>query len=121
MKEPCSITTEDFGNQSIHKISTLKIDSLRVDLGKLKKGDTIECQIGLHNISTSNIIVYQIAASCSCVELSCTKIIPSQESTNLKIKFHATDSPGDFHKEIFITTNGTPSNTRIPIIGSIHL
>lgn len=116
-----SITTEDFGKKSIHQISTLKIDSLRVDLGKLKKGDTIECQIGLHNISTSNIIVYQIAASCSCVELSCTKIIPSQESTNLKIKFHATDSPGDFHKEIFITTNGTPSNTRIPIIGSIHL
>ncbi len=116
-----SITTEDFGTKSIQRISTLKIDSLRVNLGKLKKGDTIECQIGLHNTSTSNIIVYQIAASCSCIELSCTKIIPSHESTNLKIKYHATDSPGDFYKEIIITTNGTPSNTRIPIIGSIHL
>lgn len=116
-----SMANDNFRSDNATNIPSLIIDSLSVNLGQMKKDATKECQIGLHNVSTSNIIVYQVATSCSCIELSCAKIIPSQKTIFLKITFHATDSLGGFHKEIFITTNGFPSHTRIPIIGTISL
>lgn len=96
----------------------LKVDSTRVNLGQLRQGDIKECFVGLRNLGKSNLIVYQVAASCSCVVLSCDKIIPPQESAFLRIKFQATDSPGAFYKEVFLTTN--VSSIRIPVVGTIY-
>lgn len=90
-----------------------------INLGAIDQHSTKEKSINITNTSKTELQLYRIAVSCSCIEASYNRVIPPEQKDSIRIRFHADDDVGDFSKYIILTTNSMQKNIRLTIKGSI--
>jgi ribosomal protein S4E len=108
----CNNKTDDF--------SVMEHDKL-INLGNVKRNDTIQKSIKIKNNSDITLKIKQIKSSCGCTVVAINdSTISTGKSTELKIRYISDSKKGHFSKSIVIDANTKPSFNVIYLKGIIE-
>ncbi len=91
------------------------LDSTFLDLGKIKKGETVEVSFRFKNSGNKQLVIADVSAGCGCTipEKPEQPFAPGEEGI-IKAKFESgNQSPGSHQKPVYVTAN---TNSPNPII-----
>lgn len=92
--------------EELSKAPQLQIDQLSHDFGKIKSNARIEKTFTVSNTGKSKLVLRDIQANCTCVELSIDKKeLKAGESTTLKVVFDANGRRANQQKALTIYSN----------------
>ena len=117
-KEPAHLTKELKGTavtDTANFTSIQWLDSTFLDLGKIKKGETVEVSFRFKNTGTKQLVIADVSAGCGCTipEKPEQPFAPGEEGV-IKAKFESKNqSPGPHQKPVYVTAN---TNTPNPIV-----
>lgn len=83
------------------------IDSTSVDLGKVKKGETVEVSFRFKNAGTKQLVIADVSAGCGCTipEKPEQPFAPGEEGI-IKAKFESKNqNAGTHQKPVYVTAN----------------
>ena len=97
----------------------LRADCQKVDIGKIRLGQTREICIKLTNEGNSTFMLEKITTSCDCTEAVCSWTeIPSGDTRPLTVRFKA-EHAGDFIREITLHGNLSDSFFTVDLCGEV--
>lgn len=117
-KEPALLTKElkdKATTDSTNFTSIQWLDSTFLDLGKIKKGETVEVSFRFKNTGTKQLVIADVSAGCGCTipEKPEQPFAPGEEGI-IKAKFESKNqNAGPHQKPVYVTAN---TNTPNPIV-----
>ena len=101
--------------------TTIKLDKPSYDFGKVKEGTLVETTIKVTNTGTEPLVLTNCHASCGCTTSACPKdpIAPGQV-VEIPVKFDSKGKPGHQRKEVTITANTVPAQTKFVVEGDVE-
>lgn len=90
------------------------------DFGLAVAGDTIRHAFGFKNSGTDTLFIYNVKTSCDCLFASSTHdfVMPGQGSS-IRILYNTADKTGPQDRDIYITSNTFPPETKLKLKGYI--
>lgn len=96
--------------------TTMALDKMEHDFGKIKQGDQVECTFKVTNTGKEALIIEGAQGSCGCTIPDYPKEpIPAGESRDIKVKFNSAGKQGKQSKKVTITANTEPIQTIVTI------
>lgn len=117
-KEAAPLTTEvknQAATDTANFTSIQWLDSTFLDLGKIKKGETVEVSFRFKNSGSKQLVIADVTAGCGCTvpEKPEKPFAPGEEGV-IKAKFESKNqSAGPHQKPVYVTAN---TNSPNPII-----
>lgn len=90
------------------------------DFGKIKQGDVVSHDFKLKNTGKTPLIISDATATCGCTIPKPPKdpILPGNEAI-INVIFNSTGKEGIQDKVITITSNATPNQTTVHLVGEV--
>lgn len=91
------------------------------DFGTFKEDcGKVTCTMRMVNVGDSALTITRVQSSCGCTAPSYTKdpIEPGDTAT-ISLTYNPAHRPGQFEKDVYIYTNGTPARNRLTIKGKV--
>lgn len=88
------------------------LDSTFLDLGKIKKGETVEVSFRFKNTGSKQLVIADVSAGCGCTipEKPQQPFAPGEEGV-IKAKFESKNqNAGPHQKPVYVTANTTTPN-----------
>lgn len=90
------------------------------DFGMAVAGDTIRHAYEFNNNGTDTLMIYNVKTSCDCLFASSeTEIVLPGQTSTIKIQYNTSDKIGPQDREIYITCNTFPAETKLKLKGYI--
>lgn len=91
------------------------------DFGTIHEEDgKVSCTMRLVNDGDSELIITQVRTSCGCTAAGYDKApIAPGDTASIRITYDPVARPGEFHKDVFIYTNGMPRRSGVSIHGTV--
>ncbi|MES2107559.1 MAG: DUF1573 domain-containing protein [Bacteroidota bacterium] len=102
--------------------AAMKFEKETHDFGKIKAGDLVTYDFKFTNTGKAPLIITDAVATCGCTkpEYSKTPIKPG-ESSAIHVTFNSAGKVGLQDKQITITANTAPAQSRVHLIGEVTL
>lgn len=99
-------------NDSTNFTSIQWLDSVYMDMGKVKEGQVVEVSYRFKNTGTKPLVIVNVVASCGCTvpEKPVEPIAPGEEGV-IKAKFDSNGRKGENRKHITVDANTSPVKT----------
>ncbi|HEX4877762.1 MAG TPA: DUF1573 domain-containing protein [Chitinophagaceae bacterium] len=99
-------------NDSTNFTSIQWLDSVYMDMGKVKEGQVVEVSYRFKNTGTKPLVIVNVVASCGCTvpEKPEEPIAPGEEGV-IKAKFDSNGRKGENRKHITVDANTSPVKT----------
>jgi hypothetical protein len=111
-----SIKSETGNLSETRAKTTMTLDKMEHEFGKIKQGDQVECTFKVTNTGKEPLILEDAKGSCGCTVPDYPKEpIPAGESRDIKVKFNSTGKEGKQSKKVTITANTEPIQTVVTI------
>lgn len=103
-------------------VAAMKFEKETHDFGKIKAGDLVTYDFKFTNSGKAPLIITDAVATCGCTkpEYSKTPIKPG-ESSAIHVTFNSAGKVGLQDKQITITANTNPAQSRVHLIGEVTL
>jgi hypothetical protein len=100
--------------------AAMKFEKETHDFGKIKSGDLVTYDFKFTNSGQAPLIITDAVATCGCTkpEYSKTPIKPG-ESSAIHVTFNSAGKVGLQDKQITITANTNPAQSRVHLIGEV--
>ena len=100
--------------------TTMTLDKTDYKFDNVKEGDIVETSVKITNTGTEPLVIVSCKGSCGCTTPKCptTPIAPGQ-SADVPIKFDTHGKPGSQSKDVTITANTVPAQTKFRIHGEV--
>jgi len=100
----------------------MKFEKDTHDFGKIKRGDKVTYDFKFVNTGKSPLIITDAVATCGCTKPEVPKApIKPGESGNVHVTFDSAGKLGLQDKQITVTANTNPAQTRVHLIGEVTL
>ncbi|MEP6612632.1 MAG: DUF1573 domain-containing protein [Mucilaginibacter sp.] len=100
----------------------IKFEKDTRDFGKIKRGDKVTYDFKFTNTGKSPLIITDAVATCGCTKPEVPKApIKPGETGNVHVTFDSAGKLGLQDKQITITANTNPAQTRVHLIGEVTL
>jgi len=100
----------------------MKFEKDTHDFGKIKRGDKVTYDFKFTNTGKSPLIITDAVATCGCTKPEVPKApIKPGESGNVHVTFDSAGKLGLQDKQITVTANTNPAQTRVHLIGEVTL
>ena len=103
---------EKIKNDSLNRTSIQWLDSTFLDLGKVKKGKTVEVSFRFKNTGDKQLVITDVSAGCGCTipEKPEQPFAPGEEGV-IKAMFESKNqSAGPHQKPVYVTANTNSPN-----------
>lgn len=100
--------------------TTIKLSASSYDFGTVNEGDIVETSVKVTNTGKEPLVITNCHASCGCTTPTCPKepVAPGQ-TVEVPIKFDTKGKPGPQKKEVTITANTDPAQTKFLLQGTV--
>jgi len=100
----------------------MKFEKDTHDFGKIKRGDKVTYDFKFVNTGKTPLIITDAVATCGCTKPEVPKApIKPGESGNVHVTFDSAGKLGLQDKQITVTANTNPAQTRVHLIGEVTL
>ncbi|OKS85443.1 DUF1573 domain-containing protein [Mucilaginibacter polytrichastri] len=101
-------------------LPAMKFEHETHDFGKIKGGDLVHYDFKFTNTGKSPLIITNATATCGCTkpEFPKTPVAPGASDV-IKVTFNSAGKMGLQDKQITITANTNPAETRVHLIGDV--
>ena len=100
----------------------MKFEKETHDFGKIKRGDKVTYDFKFTNTGKSPLIITDAVATCGCTKPEVPKApIKPGESGNVHVTFDSAGKLGLQDKQITVTANTNPAQSRVHLIGEVTL
>ena len=101
--------------------TTMVLDKTEYKFDNVKEGDIVETSVKVTNTGKEPLVIVSCKGSCGCTTPKCptTPIAPGQ-SVDVPIKFDTHGKPGSQSKDVTITANTVPAQTKFRIFGEVE-
>lgn len=101
--------------------TTMTLDKTDYKFDKVKEGEVVETTVKVTNTGKEPLVIVSCKGSCGCTTPKCptTPIAPGQ-SADVPIKFDTHGKPGSQSKDVTITANTVPAQTKFRIHGEVE-
>ena len=100
----------------------MKFEKDTHDFGKIKRGDKVTYDFKFVNTGKSPLIITDAVATCGCTKPEVPKApIKPGETGNVHVTFDSAGKLGLQDKQITVTANTNPAQTRVHLIGEVTL
>ncbi|MCO6462030.1 MAG: DUF1573 domain-containing protein [Saprospiraceae bacterium] len=101
--------------------TTMVLDKTEYHFENVKEGDIVETSVKVTNTGKEPLVIVSCKGSCGCTTPKCptTPIAPGQ-SADIPIKFDTHGKPGNQSKDVTITANTVPAQTKFRIYGEVE-
>lgn len=117
-------TTAAAGNGTIDTANApvLKFERETHDFGKIKAGDIVKFDFKFTNTGKSPLIITHAQASCGCTTPTYPKepVAPGKQGV-VHVEFNSSGKMGLQDKQITVTANSIPAESRVHLIGEVLL
>ena len=101
--------------------TTMTLDKTDYKFETVKEGEIVETTVKVTNTGKEPLVIVSCKGSCGCTTPKCptTPIAPGQ-SADVPIKFDTHGKPGSQSKDVTITANTVPAQTKFRIHGEVE-
>ncbi|WCT14117.1 DUF1573 domain-containing protein [Mucilaginibacter jinjuensis] len=101
-------------------LPVMKFERDTHDFGKIKGGDLVHYDFKFTNTGKSPLIITNATATCGCTkpEFPKTPVAPGASDV-IKVTFNSTGKMGLQDKQITVTANTNPTETRVHLVGEV--
>ena len=100
----------------------IKFEKETHDFGKIKRGDKVTYDFKFTNTGKSPLIITDAVATCGCTKPEVPKApVKPGESGNVHVTFDSAGKLGLQDKQITVTANTNPAQSRVHLIGEVTL
>ncbi len=101
-------------------LPTMKFERESHDFGKIKSGESVHYDFKFTNTGKSPLIIANATATCGCTkpEFPKTPVAPGASDV-IKVTFNSTGKMGLQDKQITITANTNPAESRVHLVGEV--
>lgn len=101
-------------------LPVIKFDRETHDFGKIKSGDVVKYDFKFTNTGKSPLIITNATATCGCTkpDYPKTPVAPGENGV-IHVEFNSTGKMGLQDKQITITANTNPAESRVHLIGDV--
>lgn len=94
---------------------------MRHDFGTIHEEDgKVSCTMRLVNDGDSELIITQVRTSCGCTAAGYDKApIAPGDTARITVTYDPVARPGEFNKDVFVYTNGSPRRSGVSIHGTV--
>ncbi|MDP9080588.1 MAG: DUF1573 domain-containing protein [Bacteroidota bacterium] len=111
-------TTKTTGNAA--STAAMKFENDAHDFGKIKTGDKVSYDFKFTNTGSSPLIITDAVATCGCTKPEWPKTpVKPGESGMIHVTFNSAGKSGLQDKQITITANTNPAQTRVHLVGEV--
>jgi predicted small secreted protein len=98
----------------------MKFEKDNFDFGKIKQGDKVSYAFKFINTGKSPLIITDAVATCGCTKPEAPKgpVSPGQ-SGEIKVTFNSAGKEGLMDKQITVTANTIPAQSRLHLVGEV--
>lgn len=101
--------------------TTMTMDNSDHNFGTVKEGDVIETSFKVTNSGTEPLVITSCKASCGCTTPVCpTSPIAPGQSVDIPVRFDTKGKPGNQSKDVTITANTVPAQSKFRIHGVVE-
>lgn len=102
------------------QLPVMKFERETHDFGKIKAGDLVHYDFKFTNTGKSPLIITNATATCGCTKPEFPKapVAPGQSGV-IKVTFNSAGKMGLQDKQITLTANTNPAETRVHLIGDV--
>jgi hypothetical protein len=113
-------TSAKTANVPAGDLPVMKFERETHDFGKIKAGDLVHYDFKFTNTGKSPLIITNATATCGCTkpEFPKTPIAPGASDV-IKVTFNSTAKMGLQDKQITVTANTNPAESRVHLIGEV--
>ncbi len=110
----------NIGNVPAADLPVMKFERETHDFGKIKSGESVHYDFKFTNTGKSPLIITNATATCGCTrpEYPKTPVAPGASEV-IKVTFNSTGKMGLQDKQITVTANTNPAETRVHLIGEV--
>ena len=100
--------------------TTIKLSAGSFDFGTVKEGTVVQTSVSVTNTGKEPLVITNCHASCGCTTPTCPHdpVAPGQ-TVEVPIKFDSKGKPGHQRKEVTITANTIPAQTKFVVEGQV--
>lgn len=101
--------------------TTIKLSAGSFDFGTVKEGTIVKTSVSVTNTGKEPLVITNCHASCGCTTPTCPHdpVAPGQ-TVEVPIKFDSKGKPGHQRKEVTITANTIPAQTKFVVEGQVE-
>ncbi|MCR8559802.1 DUF1573 domain-containing protein [Mucilaginibacter sp. BJC16-A38] len=111
-------STKTTGNAA--STAAMKFENDAHDFGKIKTGDKVSYDFKFTNTGSSPLIITDAVATCGCTKPEWPKTpVKPGESGMIHVTFNSAGKSGLQDKQITITANTNPAQTRVHLVGEV--
>ncbi|WDF56961.1 DUF1573 domain-containing protein [Mucilaginibacter sp. KACC 22063] len=105
---------------SAANLPVMKFERETHDFGKVKSGDVVKYDFKFTNTGKSPLIITNATATCGCTKPDYPKspVAPGENGV-IHVEFNSTGKMGLQDKQITITANTNPAESRVHLIGDV--
>jgi len=113
-------TTATSSNVAATDLPVIKFERETHDFGKIKSGDLVHYDFKFTNTGKSPLIITNATATCGCTkpEYPKTPVAPGASDV-IKVTFNSTGKMGLQDKQVTVTANTNPAESRVHLIGDV--
>jgi hypothetical protein len=113
-------TTTASTNVAATDLPVMKFERETHDFGKIKSGDVVHFDFKFTNTGKSPLIITNATATCGCTkpEYPKTPVAPGASDV-IKVTFNSTGKMGLQDKQVTVTANTNPAESRVHLIGDV--
>lgn len=113
-------TSTKAANVPTGDLPVMKFERDTHDFGKIKGGESVHYDFKFTNTGKTPLIITNATATCGCTkpEFPKTPIAPGA-SDIIKVTFNSTGKMGLQDKQITVTANTNPAETRVHLVGEV--
>ncbi|HMY85305.1 MAG TPA: DUF1573 domain-containing protein [Saprospiraceae bacterium] len=101
--------------------TTMVLDKTEYKFSNVKEGDVVETSIKVTNTGKEPLVIVSCKGSCGCTTPKCpTSPIAPGQSADIPVKFDTHGKPGTQSKDVTITANTVPAQTKFRIFGEVE-
>jgi len=101
--------------------TTMILDKTDYKFEKVKEGDIVETSVKVTNTGKEPLVIVSCKGSCGCTTPKCpTSPIAPGQSADIPVKFDTHGKPGNQSKDVTITANTVPAQTKFRIHGEVE-
>lgn len=101
--------------------TTMVLDKTEYKFSNVKEGDIVETTVKVTNTGKEPLVIVSCKGSCGCTTPKCpTSPIAPGQSADVPIRFDTHGKPGTQSKDVTITANTVPAQTKFRIYGEVE-
>ncbi len=101
--------------------TTMTLDKMDYKFEKVMEGEIVETTVKVTNTGKEPLVIVSCKGSCGCTTPQCpTSPIAPGQSVDVPVKFDTQGKPGSQSKDVTITANTVPAQTKFRIHGEVE-